>query len=461
VQKIKGKKDLLENAESDVDREARRLALEALEAALSAVDPDKIIKSRVQIENGKLQVDRHKFDLEEFAHVFVVGGGKASGKMAESLESILGDRISSGIVNVPYNSGPYKTTRIKLNEASHPVPNTAGVEGTRAMLDLARQAGRNDMVICLISGGGSSLMPMPRGKITLSDKRRATDLLLKSGATINEINTVRKHISSFKGGWLAKSAYPATLVNLVLSDVIGDPLDSIASGPTVPDSTRFTDAVRVLRRYRLWDAMPQGVRTVLVRGQRGKIEETPKKGDKAFKKTYNFVVANNRSAALAACNGLRKAGLQTSLLTALLEGEARHVGTVLGSVAREIQASGNPLPVPCGIVAGGETTVTVVGDGKGGRNQEVALNAALEISGMKGVVVASLSTDGIDGPTDAAGALVDGRTVTRSQKLGLDAGHLLSNNDSYSFFSKLDDLIFTGLTGTNVNDVSLIVALRH
>jgi glycerate 2-kinase len=458
--KIRCKRSLLDNAESSLNRKARQLALEALEAALAAVDPAKIVKSKVKLKNEKLWIDHHEFNLARFAHVFVVGGGKASGRMAESLESILGNRISGGIVNVPYGSGPYKTNRIRLNEASHPIPDEAGVKGARAMLDLVSQTGKEDMVVCLISGGGSSLMPLPKAGIALVEKRQVTDALLKSGATINEINTVRKHISAFKGGWLAKSAYPATLVNLVLSDVLGDPLDFIASGPTVPDSTTFTDAMQVLERHRLWGTMPQSVRTLLAEGQRGKIEETPKQGDKVFRKTHNFVVANSRTAALAACSKLRKAGMKTTLLTALLEGEARHVGTVLGSIAREIEASENPSSRPCGIVAAGETTVTVVGDGTGGRNQEVALNAALEISGIEGVVVASLSTDGIDGPTNAAGALVDGRTIVRSQKLGLDAKASLSNNDSYSFFSALGDLILTGLTGTNVNDVSLIVALK-
>jgi len=303
-------------------------------------------------------------------------------------------------------------------------------------------------------------MPLPRDKITLNDKRQVTDTLLKSGATINEVNTVRKHISAFKGGWLAKKAYPATIVNLILSDVIGDPLDFIASGPTVPDSTTFADAIEIMRRYSLWGNIPQSVRTVLVEGQKDLIAETPKKGDKVFSKVYNVVVGNNRSATLAVCNKIQKMGLRSLLLTASLEGEARHVGTVLASIAKEVGASGHPLPKPCGIVAGGETTVTVVGDGKGGRNQEIALSAALNISSMDGVVVASLSTDGIEGPTEAAGALADGKTIIRSQEQGLNAKNFLANNDSFNFFSKLDDLIFTGLTRTNVNDISVIISIK-
>ena len=458
--RIRNKEALIENGQSKLDRKARRLALEALEAALEAANPKAIIKSKVMLKAAMLRVGQHKFDLDKFRHIFVVGGGKASGEMSEALEAILGKRISSGIVNVPYHSGPYKTRKISLQEASHPIPDEAGMKGVKEMLDLVSQAEKNDLVICLISGGGSSLMPLPRGKITLKDKQQVTDALLKSGATINEVNTVRKHISEFKGGWLAKKAYPATIINLILSDVIGDPLDFIASGPTVPDSTTFSDAVEILKRYDLWTNMPQSVRKVLFEGQEGSIPETPKRKDKAFKKVYNIVVGNNRSAALAACSKLQKAGLQSLLATSLLEGEARHVGTILASIAKEVVASGNPLLRPCGIVAGGETTVTVVGDGKGGRNQEIALSTALKISGMDGVVVASLSTDGIDGPTDAAGALVDGKTLMRSKELGLDAKSFLASNDSYNFFSKLGDLIFTGLTGTNVNDISVIVAVK-
>ncbi|MCK4478698.1 glycerate kinase [Candidatus Bathyarchaeota archaeon] len=457
---IKNKKTLIENAKSKLDRKARKLALEALEAALEAADPEEIIKSKVTVKGSTLRIGQHRFGLQKFHRIYVVGGGKASGKMAETLESVLGNRISSGIVNVPHNSGPYKTRRIKFQEASHPIPDDAGMKGAEKMLNLVSQAEKNDLIICLISGGGSSLMPLPRGKITLNDKRQVTEALLKSGATINEVNTVRKHISAFKGGWLAKKAYPATIVNLILSDVIGDPLDFIASGPTVPDSTTFADAIEIMRRYSLWANMPQSVRTVLVEGQKDLIAETPKKGDKVFSKVYNVVVGNNRSATLAVCNKIQKMGLRSLLLTASLEGEARHVGTVLASIAKEVGASGHPLPKPCGIVAGGETTVTVVGDGKGGRNQEIALSAALNISDMNGVVIASFSTDGIEGLTEAAGALADGKTIIRSQEQGLNAKNFLANNDSFNFFSKLDDLIFTGLTRTNVNDISVIISIK-
>jgi len=455
---IKNLEQLIQKGETALDTRARELALKSLEAAIKAVDPKLLIKSKLRLEDSLLCVDGHVFDLKKFKNVYVIGGGKASGSMAEALEEVLGSKITGGLVNIP-KENRHKASTIRLHKASHPIPDESGVEGTRKMLEIAEKAGEEDLIICLISGGGSSLMPMPRGEITLADKRQITEELLKCGATINEINTVRKHISEFKGGWLAKKAYPATILNLVLSDVLGDPLDFIASGPTVPDSTTFSDAIKVLKKYGLWDKAPKSIKKVLTDGERGLIPETPKAGDEAFKKVFNVIIGNNRAASMAACETLRSEGLNTLLLTSLLEGEARHVGTVLASIAREILASENPVKKPAGIVAGGETTVTVTGKGRGGRNQEIALAASLKIRGLEGVVIASLSTDGVDGPTDAAGAIADEKTIARAETLGLRAEEFLADNNSYGFFSKLGDLILTGPTGTNVNDVSVIIVL--
>jgi len=456
---IKNAEDLLKNAESKLDRKAREVAINALNAALEAVDPEAIIKSKVSVKGDTLKIENLSFNLDEFKNIFVVGGGKASGCMAEALEGILGDRIEEGAINVPYACPPYQTRRVRLQHASHPVPDVAGVKGASRMLELVSRAEENDLIICLISGGGSSLMPQPSGGVSLQDKRKVTDALLKSGATIKEINTVRKHVSGLKGGWLAKKAYPATVVNLILSDVVGDPLDSIASGPTVPDPTTFLDAIEILKHHGLWSKAPKSVRKVLLKGNKGLIPETPKAGDKAFEKVHNIVVGNNLTASQAAYNSVKDAGLNALLLTACLEGEAREVGTMLASMAKEIVTSGHPVSKPAGIVAGGETTVTVMGKGKGGRNQEIALGAALKIGDSDGVVVASLSTDGVDGPTEAAGAIIDGKTLLRAHEFGLNPRKFLAENDSCSFFAKLSDLIFTGPTGTNVCDVSVIVVL--
>ena len=455
---IENEKQLIKNGETQPDRKARELALECLKVALNAVDPKQIIASKLLLKNSILTVNKHSFDLKKIGNIYVLGGGKASGSMAEALEQILGKRITNGHVNIPRDT-KNKTNIIKLHEASHPFPDESGVKGTRRMLAIAEQAEKDDLIICLVSGGGSSLMPLPRGDISVNDKRELTNALLKCGATINEINTVRKHISDFKGGWLAKKAYPATILNLILSDVVGDPLDFIASGPTVPDSTTFSDAVMVLKKYGLWNKAPGTIRKVLSDGEKGTIPETPKATDEAFKKVHNVVVGNNRSASFAARDQLKSSGLNTLLLTTTLEGEARHIGVMLASISREIAVSGNPTQKPAGVIAGGETTVTVTGKGKGGRNQELALAAALKLKETNGVVVASLSTDGVDGPTDAAGAIVDGKTLVRAEKTGIHPEKYLAENDSYNFFSKVGDLIFTGPTGTNVNDISLIIVL--
>ncbi len=455
---ISNKEQLVQNGETQRDKTARELALMSLEAALKAADPKQIIRSRLLLTDSVLKVGDFSFDLDKFKSVYVVGGGKASGSMAEALEQLLGKRIAGGFVNVLHGSAK-KTRIIKLHGANHPVPDEAGVEGTRKMLDLVEGATADDLVICLISGGGSSMMPLPREGISVPDKRQITDFLLKSGATITEINTVRKHISEFKGGWLAKKAYPATVLNLILSDVVGDPLDFIASGPTVPDSTTFSDATAVLRKYGLWNKAPASIVKVLSDGERGLIPETPKANDESFKKVHNVVVGNCRLASQAACTALKSAGLNAILLTSMLEGEARHVGTVFSSIIRELSTSNNPVHKPGAVVAGGETTVTVTGRGKGGRNQEVALGAAVKLDGLEGATVVSLTTDGVDGPTDAAGAIVDGRTLSRAKKMGLSPQKFLADNDSYSFFSKIGDLIFTGPTGTNVNDISLMIVV--
>ncbi|MDH7564135.1 MAG: glycerate kinase [Candidatus Bathyarchaeota archaeon] len=456
--KIRNKAELVANGRTPLNRKARALALNSLESALNAVDPAKIVKSKLVVKNSVLQVDKYRFSLEKFKSIYVVGGGKAGASMAMAVEQVLGSRITAGIVNVPRGS-KLETRFIELHEASHPTPDEAGVKGTRRMLEIAEQAGKNDLIICLISGGGSSLMPMPRGQISIQDKKKLTEALLRSGATINEINTVRKHISDFKGGWLAKKAYPSTILNLILSDVVGDPLDFIASGPTVPDSTTFADAISILEKYHFWENIPDSIRKVLSDGRRKLIPDTPKADDEAFLKVYNVIIGNNRLASTAACQRLRSFGLTPLLLTATLEGEARHVATMLASIAREVASSGNPVAKPAGIVAGGETTVTVAGKGKGGRNQELALAAAVKLEKADGVVIASLSTDGVDGPTDAAGAIVDGQTVARARKEQLVPEEFLAENDSYTFFSKIGDLIFTGATGTNVNDISIAVVL--
>jgi glycerate-2-kinase len=456
---IINREKLIENGETSHIRKCRALTLQCLEQAVNAVEPKQLIKIKLKVENDQLQVEGYTFDLRKFKHVYVVGGGKASGKMAQAIEEILGKYVTAGVVNVPHGTRQ-ETHVIELNEASHPVPDEAGIKGTLSIMAVAEQAEENDLVICLISGGGSSLMPMPREGISLMDKQALTNALLKCGAAITEINAVRKHLSAFKGGWLAKKAYPATVLNLVLSDVMGDQLDSIASGPTVPDPSTFSDAKKILKKYDLWLNAPVSVRKILSEGVRGLIQETPKAGDIVFENVHNVLIGNNQTASLAAVGCLRSKGLNTMLLADMLEGEASEAGKAIAKFASGVFVRNEPIPKPIGIVVGGETTVTVSGKGQGGRNQELVLSAALNFNESGEWVIASFNTDGVDGPTDAAGAIVDSYTLKRAKKLGLDSEKYLAANDSYSFFSKLGDLIRTGPTGTNVNDIFVIVSLK-
>jgi len=427
---IKNYDKLIENGLTQKDRNARRIALDCILSALNTVNPKQAVLNNVKRRGNLLVIGRYKFALTGYRNIYVLGGGKASGLMAEAIEEILGDKITSGVINVLKGTEKMvKTKKIKINGATHPIPGEEGVNSTKAMLEIARKAGKDDLIIVLISGGGSALMPCPADPVTLEDKKIVTNLLLKCGATINEINVVRKHLSEFKGGQLAKTAYPATLVNLIISDVVGDPLDIIASGPTVPDSSTFQDAYNVLKKYNLLNKIPENIKKRIQLGLSGKIEETPKPGDKIFRNVHNILIASNRTACIAAVKKARELGINSMLLSTYIEGEAR------------------------------ETTVTVVGNGKGGRNQELALGSALKISGLNGIVIASVGTDGKDGTSDAAGAIVDGQTLKRAQKLGLDTTKYLANNNSYMFFKKLGDAIFTGTTGTNVNDLITIVVL--
>jgi hydroxypyruvate reductase len=434
-------------------RERRERALAVLSAALEAVDPANAIKRQVSLSDETLRIGQRTYDLGRYRNIYVIGGGKAGGSMAQAVEDILGQRVTAGLVNVKYGYGA-ETEIIGLNEAGHPIPDAAGMAGTKQMAELARQATDEDLVICLISGGGSALMTLPAEGIILADVKSLTDALLRCGATINEINAVRKHLSQTKGGNLARLAYPAEIVSLILSDVVGSPLDVIASGPTVPDTTTFAHAYGVIEEYGLLEELPRPIVERLRLGKEGLIAETPKEGDESFTRTHNLIIASNEVAAEAATTKAEELGFHSLLLSTFVEGEAREVAKVFAAVAKEILHSGRPVPRPACVVAGGETTVTVRGDGLGGRNQEMALSAALEIAGLGDVMIIPLATDGTDGPTDAAGAIADDSTLRRAQDAGLSATQYLADNDSYHFFRKLGDLLTTGPTNTNVNDLT-------
>jgi glycerate 2-kinase len=431
-------------------------AIDIFQAGLQAVSPGAAIKNFCQLDGEILRVDDHSYDLNSVKNIFVLGAGKAGASMALAIEEILGERISEGIITVKYGHLE-KLHKIKTHEGSHPVPDENGYRAAQAIFRLASRADKDTLVICLISGGGSALMPLPVDGVTLEDKQEVTRVLLSCGATIHEINAVRKHLSLIKGGGLARAVYPATLICLILSDVVGDDLDSIASGPCVSDSKTFGDCKAIFAKYSIEDEIPASVLQHIELGLAGKVPETAKSGQSIFAATQNVIVAGNFKALLQAKEKADELGYNTLILSSMIEGETRDVASNHIAIAREIQSHGHPVPKPACLLSGGETTVTIKGAGKGGRNQEFVLAAALKMTGIENIVVLSAGTDGTDGPTDAAGAIADQNTLQRAALKGLDPQKYLENNDSYHFFNTLNDLYKTGPTNTNVMDLRIIL----
>lgn len=435
--------------------ELRAHARDIFDAGVRAADPLKVIQQLVHVDGDRLTAGDCNYDLAKFRKISVIGAGKAAARMALALEELMGTRIADGLVVVKAGHGlPLK--KIRVIEAAHPVPDEAGLWGARQVMELLAGACEQDLIIFLISGGASALLPAPAGRITLVDKQRTTRALLASGATIGEVNAVRKHISKLKGGRLAQLVAPATLVSLILSDVVGDALEDIASGPTVADPSTYADCLGIIRRYSLQEKIPAAVLDHLARGANAELEETPKPDSAAFGKARNIIVGSNRTALAAAQRQAEALGYHTMILSDAVEGESRSVAAEHAALVRAIQETDTPpINRPACLLAGGETTVTVRGNGLGGRNQEYALAAAMEIDGADGVVALSAGTDGTDGPTDAAGAIVDGATIARGKAKGLTAVEFLRRNDSYHFLQATDDLMRTGPTLTNVMDLQV------
>jgi hydroxypyruvate reductase len=406
------------------------------DAALAAGDVMPLVRSHLRLD---VRHDR----------VFLLGAGKASGAMAAAAEDALGDRVAGGFVVVKDGYG-VPLTRVEVVECGHPVPDARGLAASARLLDVARAAGERDLVLFLVSGGGSALTPAPAPPITLEEKQALTRLLLASGATIGELNAVRKHLSLFKGGQLARAAWPATVLTLALSDVIGDPLDVIASGPTAPDPTTFADALDVLARRGVAAKVPGSIMRRLEAGRAGDIEETPKPGDPIFDRVRNVVIGNNALVTDAAVATAERLGFRTELVTRELQGEAR-------DVARDFVVRARRMIPPGCLIAGGETTVTVRGQGRGGRCQEFALAAALELQASDRITVLAAGTDGTDGPTDATGAIVDATSVARGAAAGADARRALGDNDAYAFLRASGDLVVSGPTRTNLLDLYIAV----
>ena len=422
------------------------------DCAVQAVRPESALPRYVSVDGGILRAGGTSYDLGKIGNVFLIGAGKASAFMAREISRMIEGRISSGCVNVKYGHG-CEVPRCCVIECGHPVPDENGLAGAEQILHIAESAGEEDLVICVISGGGSALLPLPADGLSLADLRETNELLLKCGAEIHETNAVRKHLSRIKGGLLARTAYPARVLTLLISDVPGNDLDVIASGPTVADRSTYADAMAVVEKYGLSRKLPSVVVSHLRDGTAGKVAETPKPGDQVFAGVNNVIVADLDMALRAADEEARKMGFNSRVIRADLHVEAREAAKwFAGQVTGASGGGGNP---PKCLISGGETTVKVVGRGKGGRNTEFALAAAIELKERPGWAILSCGTDGTDGPTDAAGAFCDPETIGRASALGLDAARYLTDNDSFTFFEKLDDLVFTGPTGTNVMDIQI------
>ena len=446
---IKNKEELLSHG----NREGRRIALNIIEYALKTIDSYETVRKTILIDNERLVVGHLKYDLSKIRKIYVVGAGKGALRIAEALKDILGNRIKKGIIIEKGTQGR-KLRTIKVVDGGHPIPDEAGAEGAKEIVELAKSAREDDLVFVCITGGCSALMPLPVEGISLGDKKRVTDLLLNCGATIEEINAVRKHISAIKGGRLAKYIYPAEIVNLIVIDEVA----GLPWGPTVPDATTFEDAIRALKKYDLWEKIPDSVRKHLQRGVTNPSLETPKPKDFEGLKIHNVILADNKIACEAAKKKAEELGFNSMILSTVLEGESREAGIVLACIAKEIEERNRPLKPPCVLISGGETTVTIIDEaGEGGRNQELSLASSLKIDGSKNIVITSIGTDGTDGPTDIAGGIVDGYTFGRTREKGIDIfKNLMKHNSSY-VFRQLKDAIFTGPTGTNVMDLTLMV----
>jgi len=446
---IKNKNELISHG----NKKGRKVVVDVIEYAIKAVNAYEATKKMVRMENGRLIVGDLNRDLSKVGNIYVVGGGKATFSIAKALDEILGERIKRGCINVKKGE-KRRLKRIKVIEAGHPLPDEAGLVGTKEIMEIAKEAEEGDLVFCAITGGASALMPLPAGNISLEDKKKVTELLLKCGATVSEINTVRKHISAIKGGRLAKYIHPAEIINLIVIDeVAGCPW-----GPTVPDTTTFEDAINVLKKYSLWDKVPNSVSEHLKKGLINPSLETPKPKDFEGLKVHNIVLPDNKVMCEAAKRRAEELGFKSLILSTMLEGESRDAGIVLACIAKEIEERGRPIKPPCVLILGGETTVTITGQsGKGGPSQELVLGASLKIAGSKRIVVASIDTDGTDGPTEIAGGIVDGYTLKRAEEKGVDVFESLMRHNSYEVLMRLQDAIITEPTGTNVMDLDILV----
>ena len=427
-----------------------------LYSALKAVDPLLIVQKTVSLNDGKIEVRRKQYALAEYRKIFVIGIGKASQFMTMGIKQILNEDLDSGLIvtkRANKNISDLLLPNIITIIGDHPIPGINSLFAADELIKFASKITKDDLVICLISGGGSALVTKPVTGIPLIELQDLTLHLFKCGATIDEINTIRKHLDMVKGGGLAKILFPAQIITLVLSDVIGDSLSMIASGPTTSDTTSFNDAYKIIEKYHLKKRVSNNILNYLNQGINGIVPETVKDDDPILEKVHHEILGNNQLASLAGKLMAEKEGFSSKVITNKLQGNAIVVGKELGGFIRQIRQNNHKLEKPVCLIAGGETTVIVKGNGIGGRNQELALACAIEIEGLENVCMVALATDGEDGTTDAAGAIITGETITKARLKGSNPEDSLANNDSYHFFEKNDCLIKTGSTGTNVNDL--------
>ena len=439
-----------------MNEELRKDARELFDQAIKEADPRKCVLEHLDLKGERLRVGGESFNLSDFKSVYVVAFGKAASAMAAALEELLGERITEGIV-VSNARSERAFRKMDFHLSSHPVPDEKSVEAAKKVVSLLEKSGEKDLVIFLISGGGSSILAMPSEGLTIEDKRAATQRLMLCGVDTYGLNTVRKKMSQIKGGGLLKKALPSQVITLILSDVVGDRLEFIASGPTVPDTTTYQDAWRVIEALELEHKIPPRVVVHLEKGRKKSVSPTMDREQYERSGATTIVVGNNHKAIVSMEKMAKKMGYNTLFLSSQISGEAREVAKVLAGISFDIKRFGRPVKKPACILFGGETTVNVMGRGRGGRNTETALSFCFEITGSKGIVGLFAGTDGIDGPTDAAGAICDGQSRLVARSMGISARDHLADNDSYSFFETLGDLIKTGSTGTNVMDVGVVL----
>lgn len=451
---IKNKEELIEQGNNEI----RKDCLNIIEYALKSVNPRKELKDHINITSEQINIFENTFRKDEIENIYILGAGKASYSMGKEIESKFKDLINDGVIVTKYGYKKENLNRIKVIEAGHPIPDKKSIKAGKELLKLAEKGNRNDLIINLISGGGSALAVLPSNSINISEIQKTSELLLSQGADIEEINTIREHISDIKGGNLTKSINPANSISLIVSDVVGDKLDTIASGLTAPDNTTYNEAYNILNKYQILEKIPKNIKNHLIKGKKGKIKETPKEKDFENFKQKNIIISSNDKATEKAKTKAKKLGYNTLILSRMIEGESLEAGKFIAGITNDIKRTNTPIKKPATLISGGETTVTTKNTkGKGGPNQEFVIGAATKINKQKNITIASIDTDGTDGPTNIAGGIVDENTTKRIKQKNIALQKIIKNHNTKKALKKIKSTIKTGPTGTNVNDLRIAI----